>query len=501
MKLTDTAQAKNLEQLRSLKRKKLVERHKGVYVATCYPENHLLPFESKLRSLEKTSGEFTNCSEFDFLYQGKPETPLSKKGLRGACEALYTDSDKGEDYFSYAKETISKHIKTITGKSLAEWLEDKEFDQDAFKTAYLLYDLHLATPSGLEMLPKKADPRFAEVELFTSHHQPKNRNTKSEEDQVIVLSAWLKEFFSKTLFHRSEIERGMAKNLDMIFTGYHSVYQYVDGCNEQLRAKLHSAVFDEQILARKLKPREPLSTELMRAWQGNVKYHNLSNCAQIEIQNCFLKAGKQKEKQRTITAKVDDVLLLGARLFSWLFLQDTVKVTFHQLSDSNYQQLLNITTRREKLIYAHFTNDYQNGVKLSVKGIGEDSKRTSLFNSLEGCVDSNRSLLTVNMDPFAIIKLDNNCETHHNYLRLRAIFACQEESISAQEFLSRNQRVSIQYNNTVVEYVENYINSMTLDELNSDINRINKVLSKHIGSEFMLLPTASEKELLNQGFS
>lgn len=501
MKLTDTAQAKSLEQLRSLKRKKLVERHKGIYFATCYPENHLLPFESKLRSLDKTSGEFTNCSEFDFLYQGKLETPLSKKGLRGACEALYRGSDKGEDYFSYAKLTISKHIKTITGKSLAEWLKDEEFDQDAFKTAYLLYDLHLATPSGLEMLSKKADPRFAEVELFTSHYQPKNRNTKSEEDQVIVLSAWLKEFFSKTLFHRSEIERGMAKNLDMIFTGYQRVYQYVDGCkDEQLRSKLHSAVFDEQIFARKLKPKEPLSIELMRAWQGNVKYHNLSNHVQIEIKNCFLKADKPKEKQHLMTAKVKDVLLLGARLFSWLLLQDTVKATFHQLSDSDRQQLLDITTSREECIYAHFTNDYQNGVKLSVKGIGEDSKRTSLFNSLEGLVDSNRSLLTANMNPFTIIKLDNNCETHHNYLRLRAIFACQEESISAQEFLSRNQRVSIQYK-TIVYYVENYIDSMTLDELNSDINRINKVLSNHIGSEFMLLPTASEKELLNQGFS
>lgn len=503
MKLTDTAQAKNLVQLRSLKRKKLVERHKGLYVATCYPENHLLPFERELRFLDKTSGEFTNCSEFDFLYQGKPETPLSMKRLREACEALYRGSDKGEDYFSYAKETISQHIKTITGNSLAMWLKDADFGQDAFKTAYLLYDLHLATPSGLEMLTKKADPRFTEVELFTGHHQPKNRNTKLEEDQVIVLSAWLKEFFSKTLFRRSEIERGMAKNLDMIFTGYHNVYQYVDRCkDEQLRAKLHSAVFDEQILARKLKPREPLSTELMRAWQGNVKYHNLSNHAQIEIQNCFLKAGKQKEKQRTITAKVDDVLLLGARLFSWLFLQDTVKVTFHQLSDSDYQQLLNITTSREGCIYAHFTNDYQNAVKLKVKGIGEDSKRTSLLNSLEALVDNNRSLLTANKKPFSRMNLDNNCETHYNYLRLRALFACQRESISAQEFLSlsRNQLVSTQYHNTV-EYVANYINSMTLDELNSDINRINKVLSKHIGSEFMLLPTASEKELLNQGFS
>ncbi|PSW93235.1 hypothetical protein C9J52_15715 [Photobacterium iliopiscarium] len=187
MELTHVAQTKNLEQLRSLKRKKLVERHSGEYCETCYPENHMLPFEKTLRSLDKTSEEFTNCSEFDFLYQGKSKKLLSKKGFRIACEALYSGSDKGEDYFSSAKETISKHIKTITGKSLAKWLEDKEFGQDAFKTAYLLYELHLATPRGLEMLTKKADPRFAEVELFTSHHQSKNRQARLEDDQVIVL--------------------------------------------------------------------------------------------------------------------------------------------------------------------------------------------------------------------------------------------------------------------------------------------------------------------------
>lgn len=501
MEFTDVAQAKNLEELRSLKRKKLVERHKGTYIATCYPENHILPFESKLRSLDKTSGEFTNCSEFDFLYQGKSGVPLSKKGFRGACEALYKGSDKGEDYFSYAKETISKHIKTITGKSLAKWLEDEEFGQDAFKTAYLLYDLHLATPSGLEMLTKKADPRFAEVELFTSHHQPKNRNATLEDDQVIVLSAWLKELFSKMLFQRSEIERGMAKNLDLIFTGYHCVHQYIDEfTDEQFRAKLHSEVFDEQILARTSQPREPLSTKLMRAWQSNVKYHNLSNHAYIEIESCFLKADKPKAKLRTITAEVDSVLLLGARLFSWLLLQNEVKVAFHQLSSPELNWLLDITKSREKFIYVNFTNDYKNGTKLRVKGIGEDSKKTSLFNSLEALVDNNRSLLEADQAPFAQINLDNNCETHYNYLRMRALFACQTESISAQEFLSRNQRARTQNSNTI-EHVANYINSMTLDELNSDINRINKVLAKYTGSEFRLLPHASEKELLNYGFA
>lgn len=497
MELTDVAQAKNLEQLRLLKRKKLVERHKGAYIATCYPENHLLPFENKLRSLDKTSGEFTNCSEFDFLYQGKSEAPLSKKRLREACEALYRGSAKGEDYFSYAKETISKHIKTITGKSLAKWLEDKEFGQDAFKTTYLLYELHLATPSGLEMLAKKKnDPRFAEVELFTSHHQPKNRNATLEDDQVIVLSAWLKEFFSKTLFQRSEIERGMAKNLDLIVTGYLHVHQYIDEyTDEPLRAKLHSEVFDEQILDRKPQPREPLSTKLMREWQSEVKNHNLSNHSYIEIERCFLKADKPKEKLRTITAEVDNVLLLGARLFSWLILQDSVKGAFHQLSFSELHQLLDITKSREKFIYVNFANDYQNGIKLRVKGIGEDSKKTSLFNSLKALVDNNRSLLETSQIPFVQINHDNNCETHYNYLRLRALFACQTESISAQEFLSRNMRMRTKYNK-IVEYVQKYIASMTLDELNSDINRINKVLTKYIGSEYRLLPPASDTEAL-----
>lgn len=488
MKLTDVAQAKNLEQLRALKRKKLVGRHKGTYIATCYPENHLLPFENKLRSLDKTSSEFTNCSEFDFLYQGEPKGQLSKKGLRKACEALYGGSHKGEDYFSYAKETISKHIKTITGKSLAKWLEDEEFRQDAFKTAYLLYDLHLATPSGLEMLTKTADPRFAEVELFTSHQQPKNRNAKLEDDQVIVLSAWLKEFFSKTLFHRSEIERGMAKNLDVIFVGYLRVHQNID---KRIDNKSHSTVFDEQILARKSKPREPLSIKLIRAWQSNVKYHNISNHDHVEIERCFLKADKQQAKQRIITAEVDNVLFLGARLFSWLVLQNKEKETFDEFSLP-----LDITKSIEERIYAYFTNDYKNGITFRVKGIGEDSKRMSLFNSLEALVDNNRSLLTANKDPRAKINHDNNCETHYNYFLLRAKFACQPESISAQEFFSRNQQARTHFNNTV-EYVANYINSMTLDELNSDINRINKVMTNCIEGEFRLLPPAREIEDLN----
>ena len=497
MELTDIAQAKNLEELRSLKRKKLVERHKGAYVATCYPENHILPFESKLRSLDKTSGEFTSCSEFDFLYQGKSGVPLSKKGFRGACEALYRGSDKGEDYFSYAKETISKHIQTITGKSLAKWLEDEKFGQDAFKTAYLLYDLHLATPRGLEMLTKKADPRFTEVMLFTSQQQPKNRNAKLEDDQVIVLSAWLKEFFSKTLFHRSEVERGMAKNLDLIFSGYRKVLLYIDTIkDEQDRVKLHSEVFDKQKLSRKSKPREPLSTTLMRTWQSNVKHHNISNNASIELEECFLQAEKQKVKQRTITDEVDKVLLLGARLFSWWFLQNEVKASFHELSNVEFARLRYITKKRETLIYVIFTHDYKNGTKLKVKGIGEDSKRTSLFNSLEALVDNNRNLLTANETPLDQINFRNNCDTHFNYLIMRAKFACQAESISAQEFLYRNQRAITQGSNTT-EYVANYIDSMTLDELNSDINRINKVLTKHLRAEFRLLPHASKKNLLD----
>lgn len=496
MGFTGVTQVKNLKELRSLKRKKLVERHKGKYIATYYPENHILPFESKLSSLDKKSEEFTSCSVYDFLYQSKLGAPLSKKGFRRACEALYRGSDKGEDYYSYAKKTISKHIKTITGKSLAKWLEDEEFGQDAFKTAYLLYDLHLATPSGLEMLTKKSDPRFTEVELFTSLHQPKNRNASLEDDQVIVLSAWLKELFTKMLFRRSEIERGMAKNLDLIFNGYYHVYQYIDKLEEeQFRTRLYSEVFDEQILARTSQPREPLSTKLMRVWQSSVKDHNLSNDVYIEIDRCFLKADKLIEKQRTLTAEVDRVLLLGARLFSWLLLQNEVKVAFHPFSSSDINQLLYITKKRENLIYVKFTNDYKNGTKLKAKGIGEDSKKTSLFNSLAALVDNNRALLEVDKPPLsAQINLNNNCETHYKYLMMRAIFACKTESITTQEFLSDHQRMRTD-NIKIFNFVKKYINSMTLEEIYSDISRINKVLSKHNGSEFWLLPHASEKSL------
>lgn len=497
MELTDFEQSTNLEQLRLIKRKNLVERHMGAYIATHYPENHLLPFENKLRSLDKEADEFTNCSEFDFLFLGKSVAPLTKKGFRGACEALYSGSDKGEDYFSYAKETISKHIKTITGKSLAKWLADEEFGQDAFKTAYLLYDLHLSTPSGLEMLTKRADPRFAEVELFSGHHQPKNRNARLEDGQVIVLSAWLKEFFSKTLFYRSETERGMAKNLDFILTAYQRVHAYIDHLeDDQLRTRLRSEVFDEEILARKSPPREPLSTKFIRAWHISVKSHNCSNYAHSQIKNCFITADKQKAKKRTKTAKVENVLLLGARLFSWLILQHEVRVDFSLISSSELQRLQDKTTIREELINICFSNDYQNDIKLTAKGIGDDSKKTSLFKTLEALVDNNRRQLEDNKDPYTKINLDNNCEIHHAYFQIRALFACEAKSTSAQNFWSRWQEV-ITKNKSKYEHVANYISSMSLDELNSDINKVDKIMTQHLGATFRLLPLAREKECLD----
>lgn len=492
MKLTDYRQAKSLDQLRSLKRKKLVERHKGDYIATSYPENHLLPFERRLRSLDKTSVEFTECPIFDFLHQEQSKK-LTPKELRGACESIYGSSDKGEDCFVNTKKTITKHIKSITGRSLDEWFKDTEFDQDALRTAYLLYDLHLATPSGLAMLTKKADPRFAEVELFTSHHHPKNTNTQPEDDQVILLSAWLKEFFSKALFHRSEIERGMAKNLDLILVGYLHVHSCIEDCtDEQLRTKLHSEVFDDQIATRTSQPKEPLSTKLMRAWQNNVKSHNQSHCDHSELTRCFLDADKPKDNPRPITNEVNRVLVLGARLFSWVVLQAEIRAAYHQLNSLELQQLRDIAKDIEDLIHVKFTNDYKNGTKLRVKGIGEDSKKTSLFNSLKALVENNQRILETNQNPFSKqINHDDNCETHYKYFVWRAYFACQMDCMSAQEFLSKIQRSQTQ-NESVIAKVTSRINSMTLNELNSDINRINRIMSNYTKGEYRLLPLASE---------
>lgn len=487
MELTSIEQPANLKQLRLLKRKDLVARHEGKYTPTSYPENFLLPFEKKLRSFEKTADEFINCSEFDFLFQSTPEVRLTKKRFREACEALYRGSDRGEDHFTSAKETIDKHIKTITGKSLAQWQADKEFGQDAFKTAYLLYDLHLSTPSGLEMLTKKADPRFAEVQLFSVQQQPKNRNAKLEDDQVVVLSSWLKEFFSKALFNRSKTERGMAKNLDLIFSEYNKVRRYINNLTDkQLQAKLYTAVFDEQILARKSQPREPLSVKLIRAWQANVKTHNLSNFYSVE--KSFLEADKPKGKQRTITAEVKDLLLLGARLFSWILLRIKVSHSTHTLSPSEWKKLYAEANNEEKLILTCFTNDYKYGTKIEVKGIGEDSKRTSLFNSLKTLVDNNRRQLENNEDPSTTINFDNCCETHYTYLKLRADFACYAEGVSAQDFLSHGQHSACQSKITY-EDLENYIEAMTLNELDSDIKKVNKILAEHcgVGSTYRLL--------------
>ena len=469
------------DEFRKKLRRELVERHKGQYRKIDSLEKHILPFEDVLKN--QADEWFEEKVPIDFLYK-RPDKDKTKtiklKDLRTACERFYTEVETGKDTFHYAKLTITNHIKTITGQSLSEWMQGIHA-QDAFKTAYLLYQLHLTTPSGLEMLTKQSDSRFTEVELFTGHHKPKNSNSPPEEDQVILLSAWLKEFFSKSLFHRSDEERAILKNLDIIFSGYYDILQFI--LNQKSDKKeLLNHIFDTDIITKIEKPDEELSIVLMRTWQENRKHHTNSNQFNESIVEAFLQTDLHTNKPLNPSKKDLENLQLGARLFCLELYSLDLKNDSYPLSDEKNLQMM----EREKAVYSYFKSDYENNTQLVAKGISNDSKKTSLMNTLELLVENNRKILEQPFKPNIILNWDNNCEIHYNYLRLRATHSLSFPTKSAEEFITDRQREN-EHLNRQGAWVQSYINNMTINELHQDILRINDLMSEMTGRRFKLV--------------
>jgi hypothetical protein len=478
-----------LDELRKTLRSEIVQRHEGQYRAVNSLEGHILPFEDELR--KQTKRWFEEKMPIDFLHQSKDiRSPkiIKLKDLRTACETFYSNKETGEDTYHYAKLTITDHIKTITGKSLAQWMRDR-YAQDAFKTAYLLYQLHLTTQSGLEMLTKKGDARFIEVELFTGHHKPKNSSSLPEDDQVILLSSWLKEFFSKSLFHRSETERAILKNLDIIFTGYYDIFQFIVN-NKNDKEALFTRIFDTNIIKKEKKPNEELSITLMRTWQETRKHHTNSNQLSESLINSFLQATHRANRPQIPSNKDLQILQLGARLFSWQQFRLDLRNTFHQLSEEEMLQLMGKASLREKDIYSYFKTDYENHVQLIAKGISKDSKKTSLMKTLELLVENNSKILQEPLASNVVLNLENNCELHYNYLFLRAYHSCFFPTKSAEEFITDLQRESERLNQQG-KWVQAYINNMTINELHQDILRIDDIMSEITGGDFKLMQQAS----------
>jgi len=486
----------SLEEFRIQRRCELLERHAGKYKAVPSIENHLLPFECELA--KKSKNYFELLDRIEFLYV-EPENleykKLTQKDFQEACKLFFSDKKKGTDYFQNVKKTISKHIKKITGQTLSTWTRGPH-SQDALKTGYLLYQLHIAIPSGLEIITKSGDPRFAEVELFTGHHKPKNSNEIAENDQVIMLSTWLKELFSKALFHRSEIERGMLKNLDLIFTGYHCVFKFIyNGRKKEEADNLFAEIFNSVVGKINKVPDEVLSIKLMRTWQENVKYHNVSCYLSERVVNSFLKANEVQQfhtdSKITLSSKDEELLRLGARLFSWILFQGAFKYTFKVFTESEKLEMIALARQREDKIYYCLRSDLENQISLIAKGIGEDSKKTSIKNTLKLLVENNRKILNQPFDIFVVLNIDNNCETHYRYLYLRVVHFCDHGDISPEDFIRMNKD-HIESNNKQVKWVYDYVNSMTLDELYHDIQRVNRIMSKLVGGDFTLLAPASE---------
>jgi hypothetical protein len=490
---------KNIErefkEVRKFAQHELIERHKGLYHPTISIENHLLPFERYLK--KKDRGWFEKLDPIMFLYLPlRKATPvaLTKRNFQEACEFLYNDSKTGKDYLQNAKKTISLHIEKITGINLFKWMQKGPHQQDAFRTGYLLYQLQLATPGGLEMLTKEADPRFAEVELFTGHHPQENRKTSDKNTQVILLSAWLKDLFSKTLFHRSEVERAMLKNLDTIFTGYLHVYTLISSGKINNEKELLTKIFDSRKVQENNIVDDPLSVILMRTWQMKRHKYNLSNQTTPSIMEAFLCANKLQHspitRKRIISDKDKKVIRLGAKIFCWIIFQIEYKKSTKILDKKEILKLLMVAQQRESKLYFLIKSDVENSVRLISKGIGEDCKKTSILNTIKLLVKNNEKVLDKPINQFTVLNMNNNCETHYNYLIFRANHLCNYSHIPAEEFIHLYEK-ELKEKKEINEFITTYINSMSINELHEDIQRINGIISKLINAEFRLHPPAS----------
>jgi hypothetical protein len=495
MKTSSGNALEDISALQTKLRQELVERHAGSYLPIASIENHRLPYEVKLAQQDKSW--FEARANIDFLYRAPEQSKtiaLTHKTFKQACEQLYSNTETGNDYFANVKKTLSKHIKTLTGQNFAQWTRGPHA-QDAFKTGYLLYYLHICSKSGLEMLTKPGEPRFAEVELFSCHHQARHKNHRADEQQVIVLSAWLKELFSKALFHRSEVERAMLKNLDIIFSGYSRLLNFVNQqASQEQRDTMFTQLFKTSTHKHRQLPNQPLSIQLMRSWQMKVQAHNISSQLDQPLIDAFLAANQSSTaalKNKPYKRQDQQLLQQAAKLFSWLLFQAEYKAVFKTLSEAETLAMMKKTKEWQAQIYKCFQHDFLHGIQLVAKGIANDGHKTSLFNSLKTLVNNNQQVLKRPLSSHLILNLNNNCETHYNYFMLRAQHCCLHSALSASAFISAYKTQHLQHNNRL-KWLARYLNAMSLPELHLDILRINKLMSELTGGDFRLLPPASE---------
>ncbi|MDH5924342.1 hypothetical protein L8R85_25420 [Vibrio splendidus] len=447
----------------------LIERHRGCYMPVSTIEHHYLPYELEIAKL--SCKELSEHNPFDFLFKATPDSPpqaLNLASLKRAFNKLY-ENKSGEDEYDIVKKTVDKKIIAITKKSLSKW-QCGPHSIDALKTTYLLFQLHKITPMGLDMLSKNGDSRLSEVELFTSHH--KSINKKEKIDHIVLLSAWIKEFFCKALYHRSEVERGVLKNLDLIHRGYFNLYY--DG---QTTGK-HAEILREDIFSRD-PVQEDLSTTLMRKYRCFTKQNNLAVTSDITLLNKLTSPDAQID-----TSTLKDCDLELAKKSSIIFSKHLIKEMFILTSPEDYTVLgdryLHSFSER---IYETFRDTLSlKGLVLKAKKVGSTgSPRTSIRNTLKQLVDNNAPLINNRFRMEEKINMDESCDVHFKNLEAAAKWA-----------ISHNDKVKTDLNQyfDIESKVSAYLERMTPQEIFDDMERIRDLTMDNQGRYFSVLTEA-----------
>jgi hypothetical protein len=483
----------------------LVERHTGTYTSVNTEENHILPYEDAL--LKKDKLWFEKLDPCDFLYKSadlnKGTLKLDKGTLKSACTAFYQNSDRGGDYYQSALRPFNKHIRKITNQTLTTWLEG-DFAQDAIKTTYLLYKLHLCTPSGLNMLANATDARYVSVELFSARHKPVNKAANPEEDNVILLSAWLKELIINVIHHRDYKYKVVLKNLDSIHSGYLTLYNYIySKHSSKHQAELFDDLFPAVIRDRELPVKEELSTTLIRAWQMKRAAINQNASLTPSITDPLILAInshlKTTELLKVITPKMKQEIIDGASFLTYYVYAIKFRKLTKVLTESEFDDFLHEIKAMEPKIVELLTSDIENDIRVVAKGIGSDSKQTSLLNTLRNYFEQNRDIIKSAWEKKSCatptIHLNNGCDTHLTYLWLRIHHIIEAPNSKGEEYVNNlvtNQEKALNQYKEFCKLVNCYIQNMSVTEIYDDMKRVDKYMSNLTKGSFRLLPRATE---------
>ncbi|WP_440890172.1 hypothetical protein [Vibrio sp. WZ-1] len=462
------------------RQRSLLAKHQGIYIPVSTIEHHYLPYELKLAKLSRE--KLSKYSPYDFLFKplpGSPNVELNLPGLKQACENLF-DNQSGESEYENTIKTINKKITTLTKKSLSYW-QNSQYFEDAFKMTYLLFKLQKTLPMGLDVYSKGGDERYSEIELFTSHHEPTNK--KDEFDHIQLLSAWIKEIFCNILFQRSEIERGVLKNLDLIHSGYTRVI------SEEVREGRGYKLLRNDVFKRP-PVEEELSITLLRKYNDFTKSNNINT---LENSNIIKIIDSSYKDLSPLNLSEPDLKL--AKDSSIIFSKAILKDIYRTSKPESYTNLANIQLKNfSNIIYDVFKRVLSIKKPILVaKRIGSTgSHRTSIRNSLHNLVDKNKKIINMRFCVEDIINMNEYCSTHYKALESAAIWAIRNKSY----YIDNNEH-DIEFHSKISEKVSCYLERMTPREIFDDMERIREITMESDGNYISILAPASGLPSIN----